>query len=177
MVEVVIAARGHNRRIGVAEPRCGLDDRLEDGLQLRRCTTDNAQDLARRGLVLEGLLQLARARLDLFEETSVLDRDHCLVREGLEESDLLVGKGSHLGTTDCDRSYCLVLAHQRRRQDGSNAETPRHGLPVRELVGGSLTGRVHEPACGRRRRVPSPSRVQSEEARSQPQSTRDAPRP
>ena len=102
--------------IGVAEPRCGLDDHLEDGLQLRRCTTDNAQDLARRSLVFKGLLQLARARLDLFEETGVLDCYHCLVREGLEKSDLLVRKG-RTSARRGDRADRLVLAHQRGRRE------------------------------------------------------------
>ncbi len=45
-----------------------------------------AQLLERRG-------ELARARLHLVEQADVLDGDHGLFREGLDERDLLVGEG------------------------------------------------------------------------------------
>ena len=50
------------------------------------------EHLAGRGLVLERLGQLARARLHLLEQPRVLDGDHGLVGEGLEQLDLLVGE-------------------------------------------------------------------------------------
>ena len=48
---------------------------------------DHAQDLARRGLLLEGLGERAVPRLELLEQAHVLDGDHRLVGEGLDEGD------------------------------------------------------------------------------------------
>ena len=58
---------------------------------------DDAQDLARRGLLLERLGQLAVPRLELLEQPYVLDRDHRLVGEGPEELDLALGEGRPSG--------------------------------------------------------------------------------
>ena len=54
------------------------------------------EHLRGRGLLLQRLGELARARLHLVEQPRVLDRDHGLVGEGLDQLDLLVGKGPHL---------------------------------------------------------------------------------
>ncbi len=53
-------------------------------------STDHAQDLARRRLLLERLGQVAVARLQLVEQAHVLDRDHRLVGERRHQLDLLV---------------------------------------------------------------------------------------
>ena len=50
----------------------------------------------RRGLVLERLRQLLRARLHLLEEADVVDGDDGLVGEGGDEVDLALGEGAHL---------------------------------------------------------------------------------
>ena len=50
------------------------------------------QNLRGRGLLLERLLQLACARLQILEQPRVLDRDDGLVGEGLKQRDLLVGR-------------------------------------------------------------------------------------
>ena len=52
------------------------------------------------GLLLERLGQLAVPRLELLEQPHVLDRDHRLVGEGLQQRDLRVGEGPHLGRAD-----------------------------------------------------------------------------
>ena len=65
-------------------------------LGIRRRTADHPQDLPRRRLLLQRLGQLAVPRLELLEEPHVLDRDHRLVGEGLEELDLLAGEGPGL---------------------------------------------------------------------------------
>ena len=49
------------------------------------------EDLRRRRLLLQRLGQLACARLHLVEQPHVLDRDHRLVGEGLDQLDLLFG--------------------------------------------------------------------------------------
>ena len=50
------------------------------------------EDLAGGGLLLERLGEIAIADLELLEEPDVLDGDDGLVREGLEQLDLSLGK-------------------------------------------------------------------------------------
>ena len=71
--------------------------RLEHRLDVGRRARDDAQDLAGRRLLLQRLGEVAVARLQLLEQADVLDRDHRLVGEGLEQLDLPVGNGSGLG--------------------------------------------------------------------------------
>ena len=59
-------------------------------LHVGRRAGDHLQDLGGRGLPLERLLGLV-------EQAHVLDRDHRLVGEGLQQRDLLVGKRPGLG--------------------------------------------------------------------------------
>ena len=76
----------------VAHAKGALRDRVEDRLGVGRRAGDRPQDLAGRRLLLERLGQLPVPRLELREQPHVLDRDHRLVGEGLEERDLLVGE-------------------------------------------------------------------------------------
>ena len=62
---------------------------------------DRADDLAERPGLLERLRQVLGARLQLLEQAHVLDRDHRLVREGLQQRDLLVGERPHLAAGGC----------------------------------------------------------------------------
>ena len=75
------------------------DDRVEDRLDVGLGAADDAQDLRRRGPLLEGLGNVSmRFRkseillLQLGEQAHVLDGDHGLIGEGLHERDLLVGE-------------------------------------------------------------------------------------
>ena len=61
-----------------------------------------AQDLRGRRLLLQRLGQLAIARLQLLEQPHVLDRDHRLVGEGLQQLDLLVGERAGLSSANVD---------------------------------------------------------------------------
>ncbi len=89
------AARGSpNRRVALS--RIDLEDRRHVG----RRFADHPQNLADRGLVFERFGQLGRAFLDLVqrllglvEQAHVLDRDHGLVGEGLDEADLPLVEG------------------------------------------------------------------------------------
>ena len=56
---------------------------------------DDAEDLAGCGLLLKRLAQLL-VRSEPSEQPHVLDRDHGLVGEGFEESDLFVSKRTQL---------------------------------------------------------------------------------
>ena len=68
----------------------GVEHRLDVGRRAR----DHPQDLGRRRLLLQRLGQLGGSALsELREQTDVLDGDHGLVGEGLEERDLLGREG------------------------------------------------------------------------------------
>ena len=72
-----------------ARSRDGVEHRLDVGGRAR----DHAQDLAGRGLLLEGLGEVAVARLELLEQPHVLDGDDRLVGEGLAAA-RSAGRGS-----------------------------------------------------------------------------------
>ena len=60
-------------------------DRVEHRLDIRLRAADDAQDVAGGRLRVQRRRQLTVARLELGEQAHVLDRDHGLVGEGLEE--------------------------------------------------------------------------------------------
>src|SRR6266540_2821453 len=81
-------------------------DRPEIGWGAR----DGAEDLGGGRLLLQRLGQVAVARLELLEQAHVLDGDDGLVGEGLEEGNLRLGKGAHLGTQNGQVTKRLALA-------------------------------------------------------------------
>src|SRR5262249_41673394 len=106
-------------------------DRLEHGPDVGRGARDDAQDVRHRGLPFERLGQLAIARLELVEEPHVLDRDHGLVREGLEERDLTLREWSRFGPPDSEDPEHSPLA--QHRYEDATAPPHRSGELV-ELV-------------------------------------------
>ena len=80
-----VAITKHYENIeSLAEPARGIDDGVQHRLQLGRRATDDVEHFARRGLVVEGLLQLPTARLNFLEQTGVLDGYHRLIRESAQ---------------------------------------------------------------------------------------------
>jgi hypothetical protein len=69
---------GHDRRVALQQAQCGFDDYVEDGLDIGGRAADDVEDFGRRRLALERFLRLV-------EQTDVLDRDHRLVGEGLQQ--------------------------------------------------------------------------------------------
>src|SRR4051812_15642329 len=65
--------------LSLAEAGGGVEDRLEDGVQVDRRGRDDPQHLCRRGLLLQRLGDLTVALTQLLEEAGVLDRDDRLV--------------------------------------------------------------------------------------------------
>src|SRR5215471_1723032 len=75
---------------------------VHHGLEVGRGAGDDPQDLRRRGLLLEGLGQLAVPRLELREQAHVLDGDDRLVGEGSQQRYLSLRERSSLGSSDAD---------------------------------------------------------------------------
>src|SRR5215470_15269332 len=83
--------------LGRADANRVREHGLEHRLQLAGRAGDHLQDLGAGRLLLERLGELARACLHLVEQAHVLDRDHRLVGEGLEQLDLLRTEGPRFG--------------------------------------------------------------------------------
>src|SRR5262249_29662789 len=81
--------------LGIAEMCGGLDERIENRLELGDRAADDLEHIGGGGLLLQRFTEIARARLHLVEQPYVLDRNHRLVGEGLDQLDLFVGKWSH----------------------------------------------------------------------------------
>src|SRR5262249_8064879 len=99
--------------ICAAEPYRALDEGLQYGLEVEGGATDDLEDLAGGGLLLERLGEVPVAILELLEEADVLDGDDRLGGECLEQADLLVRERSNLNPADQDRPDRLALAKER----------------------------------------------------------------
>ena len=65
---------------------------VQHRLNVRRRAGDDAQDFARRCLLLQRFLEL-------LEQPHILDGDHGLIGEGFKKLDLRRGEGAHLDAT------------------------------------------------------------------------------
>src|SRR5437867_12057076 len=68
--------------VGATEPRCVLDERLQDGLEVERGAADDLQDFAGGGLLLKRVGQARVPGLELLEQPNVLDADDGLAGYG-----------------------------------------------------------------------------------------------
>src|SRR5215813_6677035 len=100
----------------VAQPCSVLCNHVEHRLNIGRRTSNDTQDLTRRGLLLQRLSQLAVTILQFLEQPHVLDGDHRLVRKGCDKLDLLVGERPCLRATECDDAQQVVSTEHRHPQ-------------------------------------------------------------
>ena len=114
-----------------AHPRGILGDGLHDRLEIGRRARDHPQDLGRGGLLLQrlghlsmGLCERSVLLLQFREQPHVLDRDHRLVGEGLQELDLLRWE-SDLGVTHHDRPDGSSLPQHGDAQDSAKIQELR----------------------------------------------------
>jgi hypothetical protein len=71
--------------------------------------------------MLARLCKLAALLLDFVEQADVLDRDHRLGSEGLQERDLLVRERANRLPPDENRTETATLGEQRRHDEGPEA--------------------------------------------------------
>src|SRR5438093_425672 len=90
----------------LAERYRSPDDGLKHRSDVRRRARDDPQDLARRRLLLQGLLRLG-------EQAHILDGDHGLVGERLQECDLGVRERLDLRPADSDYADRYILTQER----------------------------------------------------------------
>ena len=112
-------------RIGAAEPHRALDEGFQHGLEIEGRAADDLEDLARGGLLLEGLGQIEVPGLELMEQANVLDGNGTLIGEGRDQGDLLLGEGRDLLPPDREHADRDALSQHRDAQDGPVASQPR----------------------------------------------------
>src|SRR5262245_32542598 len=100
------------RVIRIAQSRCGLHQRIEYFLHVERRPADDLQNVGGGSLLFQGFRQLALARLLSLEQSRVLNGDHRLVGEGLDQRDLLVIERRDPGPRQCDDADGLALQQQ-----------------------------------------------------------------
>src|SRR5262249_52318143 len=101
----------------VAQLRGLVDDRLKDGLDVRRRARDHLEDRAR-------CRQITVARFQLLEQPHILNGDDGLVGEGLEQRDLVVAESTGFATGHRDGPDRLILTKQRHYRLTSPATGP-----------------------------------------------------
>ena len=89
-VEEFAVEPGSDAMVSSAQPNGAANDRVEDGLNFGLRLADDSQDLAGRGLLVQRHGKIAIAFLKLREQPDILDGDHRLIGEGLEQGDLRV---------------------------------------------------------------------------------------
>src|SRR5262249_35191075 len=95
-------------------------NRLENRCYVARRARDHGQDIADRGLLLQRLRELARARLHLVEQPHVLDRNHRLVGEGRCQFDLFVGKRPYFAAINSNHADQIITLNHGYGGDSAN---------------------------------------------------------
>src|SRR5262249_35685633 len=117
-VEELAVEPGDEAILGLAEARHALGGHVGHRLDVRQQATDDVEHLAGRGLVFESLGQLLRARLHLIEQPHVLNRDHRLVGEGLNQLDLLIGERLYGPSYERNHANRISFAQQGNSKGG-----------------------------------------------------------
>ena len=89
--------------IDPTNPRSALDDGVEHRLHVRGRSADDAENLGRCRLMLQGLAQFCVALLQFFEQPDILDGDHSLSGKGFEQFNLLFCERPDLHAADMNR--------------------------------------------------------------------------
>ncbi|HSF48818.1 MAG TPA: hypothetical protein VLA73_10700 [Burkholderiales bacterium] len=96
-------------------------DRVEYWLSIGRRAADDSQDLCRGRLLFERFSNFSVARLELLEQPHVLDRDHGLGGEGLDQRDLLFRERPRRRAGYIDRPNNIVFPQHRHTHDRAKA--------------------------------------------------------
>jgi hypothetical protein len=102
----------HERLSRLAQSDGVLGERVENRLQIERGPTDYLEQVAGRSLPLERLLRLV-------EQPRVLDRDHRLVGEGLQQADLLTGEPARDAAGDGDSTDRFAVPNHGHGQQAA----------------------------------------------------------
>jgi hypothetical protein len=90
--------------------------------------------LARDLKIFDSFGKLARPCLYLLEQPRVLDSDHGLVREGIDELNLTFGERPDFAAPNQDHTNCLACVDQRDGERGAITELKRILLALRIFI-------------------------------------------
>ena len=132
---VVAAPLKDGRPVAVAEFCRRSRQRVEHCLQIERRAADNLQHIGGRGLLLQGLGQIARARLNLVEHARVLDRDRRLIGEAAQQIQFPLAERTRWPAHDDDRAQAAILPKHGRYRDRHVANLAKTVLQRRTRAG------------------------------------------
>src|SRR5262245_39702454 len=104
--------------VGAAQVASRFNERLQYRLEIEGRAADDLEHIGGGGLLLQRFAQLVRARLHLVEQPHVLDRDHRLVGEGVDQLYFLVTERPHGGAGQDDHADRRSFAQQRYPKRG-----------------------------------------------------------
>ena len=155
---------GNPAAVAVAQPRGGLQQRVEHRMQVEGRAADDLQHVARRGLVFERFLQIAGALVQLGEQPNRFDRDHRLIGKGLQQLDLRIRKRLDMRSRDGNGPQRDAVAQHRDRQRRTKRTQPgdvfRISPGIRDVHDGATVDRAGGGARpARRQRENFPDRL------------------
>jgi hypothetical protein len=128
--------------ISLTQPFRTFHDGLKHSTEVGRGRGDDPQHLSRRGLLLQGLGDLAVAfpklgvpLLDLLEQPRVLDGDHRLIGERLQQRDLPLGIWLGAVPGYGENADCLILSHKGHAEEGNAVRQMSAELSAKSWVG------------------------------------------
>ena len=129
------------RIVCVAQPRRIFRHHIQHRLDVRRRAGDHAQNLTRRRLLLQRLLEF-------LEQPDVLDGDHGLIGEGFKQLDLRRGEGTHLGATrdQCSNEFPLLTKGNGQESAQAAGGTQHWEIVLRTDVGNVERAVLAHPA-------------------------------
>src|SRR5215467_7589257 len=116
------------RIIGIAKARRGLDQRIKHPLQIEGRPTDDLQNFRRGRLLFQRFLQFALAGLLGLKQPRVLDSDHRLICEGLEQLNFFVRERSWLGARHYDGAKRSSIPQHGNKETASHADRAAEGM-------------------------------------------------
>src|SRR5262245_4816315 len=111
--------------LGATQLRGSADKGIEYNLKVKCRATDRPQHISSCRLLLKCFRKLACTSLYLLEKARVFNRDHGLVRKGIDEFDLTFGEWAHFGAPNEDYANCLACVDQRHGERGAPTESER----------------------------------------------------
>jgi hypothetical protein len=139
---------GDQRPLGPGQAGGVLDESLEHGLEVEGRAADRLEHFAGRRLLLQALGEVAVANLALLQQAGIVDGDHRLVGEALEELDPPVGERRRLASEYHDRPDGVAVPQHRHRQGAPEAGRAR---------------RLHQAVLGMARHVGDVNRAERED--------------
>ena len=128
VVQLIVFDSKDVHNLGFADLRRVLGNRSQYRLDVAGRTGNHPQDFADCCLMLKRFCEIARLGLHFVEQACILDRDHSLVGEGLEQLDVIGGECAGLLAGDADQSNRRPVAPQRDEKQTAEAAQPRHFL-------------------------------------------------